>query len=75
MAEFHVSLSTQHAQIERALDAVVAAGRGGSWSLYRRYLGALREGLLQHLLFEEEALFRLCELVVDREIHVLTPAA
>lgn len=57
MAEFHVSLSTQHAQIERALDAVVAAGRGGSWSLYRRYLGALREGLLQHLLFEEEALF------------------
>ena len=57
MDEFHGSLSTQHAQLERELDAVVAAGRGGCWPLYRRYLAGLREGLLQHMLFEEEALF------------------
>jgi hypothetical protein len=57
MNEVHSSLSTQHAQIERALDAVIAAGRGACWPLYRRYLAGLREGLLQHLLFEEEALF------------------
>lgn len=57
MNELHVSLSTQHGQIERQLDAVAAAGRAGRWSLYRLYLAGLREGLLQHLLFEEEALF------------------
>jgi len=57
MSEVHSSLSTQHAQIERALDAVIAAGRGACWPLYRRYLAGLREGLLQHMLFEEEALF------------------
>jgi len=57
MNELHPSLSTQHGQIERQLDAVVAAGRAGRWSLYRLYLEGLREGLLQHLLFEEEALF------------------
>ena len=57
MNELHRSLSTQHAQIERALDAVAAAGRAARWPLYRRYLAGLREGLLQHLLFEEEALF------------------
>lgn len=57
MNEVHSSLSTQHAQIERELDAVIAAGRGACWPLYRRYLASLREGLLQHLLFEEEALF------------------
>lgn len=56
MNEVHSSLSTQHAQIERALDAVIAAGRGACWPLYRRYLAGLREGLLQHMLFEEEAL-------------------
>ncbi|MFL6572044.1 MAG: DUF2249 domain-containing protein [Burkholderiales bacterium] len=57
MNELHVSLSTQHGQIERQLDAVAAAGRAGRWPLYRLYLAGLREGLLQHLLFEEEALF------------------
>ena len=57
MNEVHSSLSTQHAQIERQLDAVAAAGRAGRWPLYRLYLAGLREGLLQHLLFEEEALF------------------
>jgi hypothetical protein len=61
MNEVHSSLSTQHAQIERALDAVIAAGRGACWPLYRRYLAGLREGLLQHMLFEEEALFPVLE--------------
>ena len=56
MAEMHFSLGMQHAQLERELDAVVAAGRAHCWPLYRRYLAGLREGLLQHMLFEEEAL-------------------
>ena len=52
----HFSLSVQHSQLERELDAVVAAGRAQCWSLYRQYLARLREGLLQHMQFEEEAL-------------------
>ena len=61
MAEFHFSLSMQHAQLEREVDAVVAAGRARCWTLYRQYLAGLREGLLQHMLFEEEALFPVLE--------------
>jgi hypothetical protein len=61
MDEFHSSLSAQHGQLERELDAVVAAGRAGCWPLYRRYLSGLREGLLQHMVFEEEALFPVLE--------------
>jgi hypothetical protein len=57
MDEFEGSLSSQHAQIERTLDAVIAAGRAGRWLEYRRHFGALREGLAQHMAFEEEALF------------------
>ena len=71
MNEFHSSLNAQHAQIERALDAVVAAGRGAAWSLYRRYFGALREGLLQHLLFEEEALFPILEKTAPAAVQEL----
>jgi hypothetical protein len=71
MNEAHSSLSTQHAQIERALDAVIAAGRGACWPLYRRYLAGLREGLLQHMLFEEEALFPVLEKHAAAEVKAL----
>ena len=57
MAELDGSLSAQHAQIDRELDAAVAAGRAGRWPQYRRHVGALREGLEQHMAFEEEAVF------------------
>jgi hemerythrin HHE cation binding domain-containing protein/uncharacterized protein DUF2249 len=51
------SLHAQHAQIDRSLAAAVAAGRAARWQEYRRRLAALREGLAQHMAFEEEALF------------------
>jgi len=57
MDESNGSLNAQHAQIDRELDAVVAAGRASRWPEYRRHLGVLREGLAQHIGFEEEALF------------------
>ena len=67
----HFSLSMQHAQLERELDAVVAAGRAHYWPLYRRYLAGLREGLLQHLLFEEEALFPVLEKAAAAAVKAL----
>ena len=57
MNDSNGSLNAQHAQIDRELDAVVAAGRAGRWPEYRRRFEALREGLTQHMAFEEEALF------------------
>lgn len=51
------SLSAQHAQLERKLEAVAAAGRAGRWPEYRRHFGVLREGLARHMALEEEALF------------------
>lgn len=50
------SLDTQHARLARELDAVVAAGRAGRWPEYRSHFAALREGLLQHMAFAEDAL-------------------
>jgi len=61
MDEFEGSLHAQHAQIERELTAVVAAGRAGRWPDYRRHFTALREGLAQHMAFEEEVVFPLLE--------------
>ena len=61
MNESDGSLHAQHAHIDRELEAVVAAGRAGRWSQYRRHFDALREGLAQHMAFEEEALFPLLE--------------
>jgi hypothetical protein len=55
------SLHAQHSQIDRSLDAVVAAGRATRWPEYRRHLAALREGLAQHMAFEEEAVFPVLE--------------
>lgn len=57
MEELDGSLSAQHAQIDRELAAAVAAGRAGRWPQYRRHVTALREGLEQHMAFEEEAVF------------------
>lgn len=51
------SLNAQHLQIDRTLDAVVTAGRAGRWPEYRRQFAALREGLAQHMTFEEETVF------------------
>ncbi len=62
MDESDGSLHAQHAQIDRELDAVVAAGRAGRWPEYRRHFEALREGVMQHMAFEEEALFPALEL-------------
>jgi hypothetical protein len=62
MTELRGSLSEQHAQLDRALEAVAAAGRARRWPEYRRCVGALREGLTQHMAFEEEALFPALEL-------------
>lgn len=51
------SLDAQHVQLSRELEAVIAAGRAGRWTEYRRRFGALREGLAQHIAFEHEALY------------------
>jgi hypothetical protein len=56
------SLHAQHTQIDRVLEAVVAAGRAGRWPDYRRHFEALREGLAQHMAFEEETVFPALEL-------------
>jgi hypothetical protein len=62
MSRHHGSLDAQHALLERALEAMVAAGRAARWPEYRRHFAALREGLAQHMAFEEEALFPVLEL-------------
>ena len=61
MDEFDGSLNAQHAQIDRTLEAVLAAGRAARWPEYRRHLGALGEGLVQHMAFEEDAIFPVLE--------------
>jgi len=65
------SLHAQHAQIERELDAVVAAGRAGRWPDYRRHFATLCEGLAQHMAFEEEAVFPLLEQRATAPVKVL----
>lgn len=57
MDKFNDSLNAQHLQLARQLETVMAAGRAGRWPDYRVHFGALREGLMQHMAFEEEALF------------------
>jgi hypothetical protein len=65
------SLDAQHAQIARELDAVVAAGRAGRWPDYRQHFGALREGLAQHMAFEEETVFPALERGAAAAVNVL----
>jgi hypothetical protein len=55
------ALNAQHEQLARKLETVLAAGRATRWPEYRRQLALLREGLTQHMAFEEEALFPLLE--------------
>jgi len=61
MHELDDALSAQHEQLEQRLRALLAAGRAARWPEYRRGLALLREGLVQHMAFEEEALFPLLE--------------
>ena len=55
------ALNAQHEQLAQRLEAVLAAGRAARWPEYRRQLALLREGLTQHMAFEEETLFPLLE--------------
>jgi hypothetical protein len=71
MAEKDGSLHAQHAQIDDALDAVLTAGRAERWPDYRRRFGALREGLEQHMAFEEEAVFPALELRAAAAVNAL----
>lgn len=61
MIQLNDSLNAQHVQLARELETLVAAGRAGRWADYRRHFDALREGLLQHMSFVEEALFPVLE--------------
>jgi hypothetical protein len=57
MNERDGSLHAQHEQIDRMIVEVVDAGRRHRWPEYRRLFGALREGITQHMAFEEEVVF------------------
>ena len=57
MSAFSDSLDAQHRQIAGLLEEVAHAARAADWSAYRMRLGMLREGMLAHIAFEEEALF------------------
>jgi uncharacterized protein (DUF2249 family) len=71
MAKIDQSLSAQHQQLSRQLDIVVAAGRAGRWAEYRLHFGALREGLILHMGFEEEALFPVLEQAAPAAVRAL----
>jgi hypothetical protein len=51
------TLSTQHAQLDRLLALAADAARASEWVSYRARLSALREALLDHMLYEDEELF------------------
>lgn len=59
MKAFSESLDAQHAELATELRKVAAAGRAGRWPDYRRHFAVLRDGLMLHMAFEEEALFPL----------------
>jgi uncharacterized protein (DUF2249 family) len=61
MSAFRDSLDAQHRQIDRLLDNVVHAARAANWPAYRVHFGILRDGVLTHMAFEEEALFPVLE--------------
>jgi hypothetical protein len=50
-------LSLQHGQLDRLLGLTAAAAMAGEWAGYRARLKALREALVEHMLYEEEELF------------------
>lgn len=55
------SLSAHHDQLDHQLDRVLEAGRAGAWPEYRARFAALRDALLLHIAFEDEALYPLLE--------------
>lgn len=55
------ALNAHHEQLAQMLEAALAAGRSARWPEYRRQLALLREGLTQHMAFEEETLYPLLE--------------
>jgi hypothetical protein len=61
MSEFGASLDAQHEQIDRLLSRVLRAARAANWSAYRVHFGNLRDGVLAHMAFEDEALFPVLE--------------
>jgi hypothetical protein len=65
------SLDAQHAQIDRVLASVLTAGRAGRWTEYRRQFALLREGVAQHMAFEEESVFPAFELRAAGAVRVL----
>ena len=69
MATFKVSLDAQHHQIDRMLSEVVQAARASDWPAYRLRFAALREGMLSHMAFEEEALFPVLEAVAGAAVR------
>ncbi len=61
MSSFRASLDAQHQQIDRLLEHVVQAARAANWAAYRIHFANLRDGVLAHMAFEEEALFPVLE--------------
>ncbi len=61
MSSFKASLDAQHQQIDRLLESVVRAARAANWPAYRVHFTNLRDGVLAHMAFEEEALFPVLE--------------
>jgi hypothetical protein len=57
MSDLNGSLHAQHTGIERQFGTLLAAARAGRWAEYRQVFGELREGLVQHMLYEEEIVF------------------
>ena len=53
----NASLSGQHDRLDAQIEQVLGAGRAGRWADYRAHFGALREGLMLHMAFEDEALY------------------
>lgn len=61
MSAFSDSLDAQHRQIAQRLDDVVQSARAADWPGYRLRFAVLRDGVLTHMAFEEEALFPVLE--------------
>ncbi len=69
MATLKDSLDAQHRQIDRMLSDVVLAARAGNWPAYRLRFAELREGMLAHMAFEEEALFPVLDSVAGAAVR------
>ncbi len=61
MSSFKDSLDAQHRQIAGLLQDVLQAAHAANWAAYRLRFAILRDGMLAHMAFEEEALFPVLE--------------